>query len=286
MFKIYYNLTKPGIIYGNSITAIAGFLLASQGHFDFKLFVAMLAGLSLVIASACVFNNIYDREIDRKMERTRHRAVAAGLVLKRNAFVFGVVLIILGAFILRFHTTMTALLVALFGFFVYVFLYTPMKHRSVHATLVGALAGAVPPVVGYTAVSNQLDAGAIILFLILVAWQMPHFYAIAIRRLDEYAEAHIPVLPIKKGIRTTKYYILFYVMLYVLASVMLFGFHLVGYFYLVVALLLGLAWLRFAVQGFRSGIDDRKWARKMFFFSLVVLLVLSMAISISGIMRI
>jgi len=286
MLKAYYHLTKPGIIYGNAISAIAGFLLASKGHFDFNLFLATLVGLSFVIGSACVFNNIYDSEIDQKMARTRERAIASGLIAKGNAMIFGLVLLLLGVFILRFHTTMTAMWVALFGFLVYVFLYTPLKHRTVHATLVGSLAGAVPPVVGYTAVAGKIDAGAIILFFILVSWQMPHFYAIAIRRLDEYAEAHIPVLPIKKGIRTTKYYILFYIMLFILASVMLFAFHYVGYFYLVVALILGLIWLRSSIRGFKAGTDDRAWARKMFFFSLIVLLSLSIAISISGIMRI
>ncbi|MEJ0021846.1 MAG: heme o synthase [Candidatus Doudnabacteria bacterium] len=283
MFKIYYQLTKPGIIYGNAITTIAGFFLASRGHMNWRLLLATLVGLSLVIASACVFNNLYDRDIDRKMERTRSRALVTGSISKTNAIIFGIVLIFLGAFVLRFHTNTRALLAALFGFFVYVFAYTPLKHRSVHATLVGAIAGAVPPVVGYTAVTNRFDLAALLLFLILVAWQMPHFYAIAIRRLDEYRSAGIPVLPVQKGIAVTKINILLYIVAFIIATTLLTLFGFAGYIYLVVMLLFGLIWLTVCIQGFRANNNDSVWARNMFKFSLVVLLVFSVAISINAI---
>src|SRR4051812_23441537 len=123
MIKTYYHLTKPGIIYGNAITAMAGFFLASKGHFDPKLFVAMLVGLSLVIASGCVFNNIMDKDIDSKMDRTKNRAMVAGAISKVNATVYGTILLSLGVLSLFVLTNLSALFAALIGFIVYVFLY-------------------------------------------------------------------------------------------------------------------------------------------------------------------
>lgn len=283
MIKAYYQLTKPGIIYGNALPAIAGFLLASKGRFDVKLFVAMIVGLSLVVASACVFNNIYDRGIDAKMPRTKNRALVRGEISKTAATIFGGILIVCGILVLSLHTNRYSLFVALLGFVVYAFFYTPLKAKTVYATLVGSIAGAVPPVVGYTAVLARLDTAAVILFLILVFWQMPHFYAIAIRRQEDYAAANVPVLPIKQGIRNTKTHIISYIIGFILASAALSYFKFTGRIYLVVMLILGLMWLWFGVQGFWVP-DNKAWAKKMFLFSLVVLLVQSLLISINAVL--
>jgi protoheme IX farnesyltransferase len=286
MIKDYYELTKPGIIYGNAITAIAGFLLAwskllAKSTFDIKLFVAMLIGLSLVIAAGCVFNNIYDSKIDAVMERTKNRAIASGKISKRSAFIFGVILIFLGLFILHFHTNRSALLAALLGFVVYVFIYTPLKHKTVYATLIGAIAGATPPVVGYTAVTNNFDITAIILFIILVLWQMPHFYSIAIYRMKDYAAASIPVLPIKSGIKTTKIHILIYIIAFIVAAFSLRYYNITGDFYAGFTTVLGLTWLYYAIKGFKTP-DDVLWAKKMFKFSLIVLTSLSVLLALNN----
>jgi protoheme IX farnesyltransferase len=285
MFKTYYNLTKPGIIYGNIISTVAGFLLASRGHFSVQLFLATLIGISLVIASACVFNNIADSDIDDRMARTRNRALVTGTVSKQSAAIFGMILLLLGALALYYYTNRLALFVALIGFVVYVFVYTPLKRQSIHATLVGSIAGAVPPVVGYTAVTNRFDLGALLLFAILVVWQMPHFYAIAIRRLDDYAAAGIPVLPVKKGVAITKIQVIIYIILFLAATISLRVFKFTHDFYLGVMLVVGLYWLWMAVQGFKKNIDNKAWARKMFLFSLVILLVFSITVSIDAIIR-
>lgn len=283
MIKDYYHLTKPGIIYGNAITAIAGFLLASKGNLDGKLLLAMIIGLSLVIAAGCVFNNIYDSKIDSLMDRTKNRAIASGRISKRNAIIFGVILIFLGIFILHFHTNRPALLAASLGFVVYVFLYTPFKHKTVYATLIGAIAGATPPVVGYAAVTNKFDIGAIILFIILVLWQMPHFYSIAIYRMKDYAAASIPVLPIKSGIKTTKIHILIYIILFILAALSLRYYKIAGDFYAGFATILGLTWLYYAIKGFDVA-DDALWAKKMFRFSLIVLTSLSVLLALNSLL--
>lgn len=279
MFKSYYGLTKPGIIYGNAIPAIAGFLLASRGNISIKLFIAMIIGLSFVIASGCVFNNYIDRDIDGRMERTKNRALASGAIKPKSAIIFAGILLFLGTFILYFHTNISALFAALLGFFVYVFLYTPAKRKTQLATLIGAVAGATPPVVGYAAVTNRFDVGAVILFLILVFWQMPHFYAIALYRLNDYRQAHIPVLPVVKGPKAAKTSIIVYIIGFIIAACLLAFYGYAGNVYLVIALLLGLGWLGLGLQGFKVA-DDSRWARKMFLFSLVVLTILCVIISI------
>lgn len=275
--KTYCLLTKPGIIFGNAITTAGGFALASRGHIDVWLFLVTLVGLSLVIASACVFNNYIDRNADEKMTRTQNRPLVKGLISARGAMAFAIVLGSIGTLLLAVFANLLAVLIALFGFFVYVILYSFSKYHSVHGTLIGSIAGAVPPVIGYCAVSNRLDAGAWILFAMIVLWQMPHFFAIAIYRLEDYAAASIPVLPIKKGMLTTKIQMLLYIIGFIGASSMLVAFGYLEYAYLIVVALLGLAWVGLCIKGFKCD-NDRLWARTMFFFSLVVIMGLSIAI--------
>jgi protoheme IX farnesyltransferase len=285
LIRSYYYLAKPGIIYGNVITTVAGFLLASQNGFDTWLFVASIIGISFVMGSACVFNNIADRDIDIYMERTQNRALVTKKIPVRNALAYGIILGLIGFKVLFFFTTPIATMVAAVGFVVYVGLYTPLKKKTVHATLVGSISGAVPPVVGYTAVTGKLDTGAWILFAILTLWQMPHFYSIAIFRLNDYKKAMIPVLPAKKSIYATKIYIIVYIILYIIAAGLLTVAGYTGYIYLGVMAVTGLAWLWFALGGFRKGIVNEVWARKLFRFSLIVLLIFSLTVSISGIIN-
>ncbi|MES2272852.1 MAG: heme o synthase [Chlamydiota bacterium] len=282
MIKTYYLLTKPGIIMGNLITTASAFVLASRGHIDFRLFLSTVAGLFFVIASACVFNNYIDRDADRKMARTKNRALAKGLVSTRNAILFALFLGMTGISILSLYTNFLAALIASIGFFVYVALYSFWKYRTTYATLVGSISGAIPPVVGYCAASNRFDLGAALLFMILVLWQMPHFFSIAVYRFDEYAAASIPVLPALKGMQTTKIYMLLYIIAFTLAVLLLTVFGYTGYAYLTVAILLGSTWGWLCIKGFKAD-NDRVWARQMFRLSLVVITGLSIMMSLDGI---
>ncbi len=279
--KKYYRLAKPGMIYGNSLFAIGGFFLASKGHIHFSLFLAMLVGLALVMASGCVFNNYLDRDIDAKMSRTKKRALVAGSISGQNALIYACLLGLAGSTILGVWTNTLTQLIALAGLFAYVVLYGFGKRRTVHGTVIGSISGAIPPVVGYCAVTDHLDGGALLLFLILVFWQMPHFYAIAIYRFKDYAAAKIPVLPLKKGIRATKLQIAGYIVAFIAASVQLTVFGYTGYSYLVVMAIVGAAWLRLALLGFKTK-DDNAWARKVFFTSLAITVVFSLMISINA----
>jgi len=281
MIKTYYLLTKPGIIMGNLITTASGFLLASKGSFDPWLFLATLIGLGSVIASACVFNNYIDRESDKKMARTKNRALPQGIISSKKAIVFATFLGILGAVVMSLYTNFLSVALAAIGFFIYVGCYSLWKHHSRYATLVGSIAGAVPPVVGYCAVSGRFDVGATLFFLILVLWQMPHFFAIAMYRLHEYENAGVPTLPSQRGISTTKRHMMLYIVAFLLACGLLIAFGYTGLSYLIVVSILGLSWLALSVQGFRRE-DHVVWARSMFRLSLVVIMGLSVMISLDA----
>ena len=279
MLKRYLLVTKPGIIFGNLISVVGGFFLASKGSLELDIFLATLVGVSLVIASGCVFNNYIDRDIDCLMERTRNRVLVQGLIGPRASLGYATGLGVVGVALLYWVNPLSAALGGL-GFVVYVGLYTLwLKRRSVYGTLVGSLSGATPPVIGYCAVSNEFDSGALILLLIFSLWQMPHSYAIAIFRFKDYQAAAIPVLPVKKGIALTKSHILRYIMAFALATVMLtFSGH-AGLFYFTVATLVSLIWLVMAWKGFRVT-DDRVWARQLFIFSIVAITSLSLMMSV------
>lgn len=279
MLKSYYALTKPGIIRGNAITAIGGFFFASRGMPDLGLLMAMLVGLSLIIASSCVINNYTDRQIDKRMSRTKSRALVSGKISGRNALMYAAILGIAGILILGFFTNLLTLIIAIFGMFAYVVLYGIGKRRTVHGTLIGSISGSIPPVVGYTAVTNQFDVTALLLFTILVFWQMPHFYAIAIYRMKDYAAAAIPVLPIVKGMKVTKIQIAIYIVGFIAATQTLTLFGGASYAYAATMLLAGSVWLWLALKGFRAQ-DDIRWARSVFGFSLIVIIIFSITISL------
>ncbi|HUC31521.1 MAG TPA: heme o synthase [Candidatus Paceibacterota bacterium] len=298
--KDYYELTKSGLVFGNVITVIAGFLLGArvvQGasgtlSVNLWLLLATLVGISLVMASGCVFNNYIDRDIDARMERTKHRALVAGRISGRAALTFAAALGAAGFLILIFYTNLLAVAAALAGFIFYVFAYSLWgKRHTVYGTFIGAVSGATPPVMGYAAASGRIDAAAAILFLIMMTWQMPHFFAIAIRRQDDYAAAKIPVMPVRNGIRRTKFSMLIYIIEFVFAASLLFVFGYAGYVYLVIALVMGIAWLALSVRGLlmpgdasaSAALANRHWARQMFFLSLAVMMVLFITIAVGAI---
>lgn len=278
--KHFIQITKPGIIFGNVLSVAGGFFLASKGHVDIGLFLAAVIGTSLVVASGCVFNNCIDRDIDVKMERTKNRVLVQGLVSVKLALIYATVLGVVGVGLLYNKANALAALFAVIGFVIYVGFYSLyLKRRSVHGTLVGSLSGAMPPVIGYVAVSNTFDLAALTLLVMFSLWQMPHSYAIAIFRFNDYRAASIPVLPVKRGIRVAKRHILIYILAFLLATLMLtFGGY-AGLNYLAVAAAMGMYWLYMAWTGYKAK-DDTVWARKLFVFSIFTITALSVAMSL------
>lgn len=277
--KNYYSLTKPGLVYGNVISTIGGFLLASHGNINLHLLFATLIGISFIMASGCVFNCYIDIDIDKLMKRTQNRVLVKGLISKQHALIFGFVLLVIGVLDLAAFTNKLTVFIALVGFFVYVVLYTMwLKRISIHSTLIGSIAGASPIVVGYCAVTGNFDSCAQILFIILVVWQMPHSYALYIGFLDDYTKAAINILPVVKGIYWTKLNIVFYVISFFFAEMLLSVFNYVGYVYLVVMTFLSAIWVILAYKGLKVK-NIKKWARGIFFYSILVIVVFSVLIS-------
>lgn len=256
-------------------------MLASRWHIDFNLFIGVLLGTALVIASACVFNNYIDRNIDKKMNRTKKRALVTGEISTRAAMLFASLLGIAGFRLLLVYTNNLVALIGLVAFLDYIVLYGWAKRHSVHGTLVGTIAGAAPAVAGYCTVTGRFDFGAFIIFMIMVFWQMVHFYAIAIRRAKDYKAASIPVLPVVKGVRETKIQMLLYTIAFIFAVIDLSLRGYAGWTFAIVMAVLGITWLYKGLKSFKIT-DNVLWAKHMFLFSLIVLLALSVMLSLGS----
>jgi protoheme IX farnesyltransferase len=266
--KNYLLVAKPGIILGNLISAAAGYFLASKGRIDGFALAATLLGISLVVASGGVFNNWVDRNLDRKMLRTRHRALAQGLIKPSIAVSYAAILSLAGLALLWAAANPLAVVIVLAGLVIYVGVYSLyLKRNSVYSTVIGSLAGATPPLAGYCAVTGRFDLGAAILLSIFSLWQMPHCYAIAVFRFDDYTAAAI------------KKHMVGYILAFMAATLMLtFGGY-TGYRTLAVATGLGLSWLYMAWWGYQAS-NERLWGKKLFIFSILTIFILSVMMSI------
>lgn len=283
-WRDFVQVAKPGILMSNLITTFGGFWIASKWDIDWLLMLWTLIGTVLVMASGCVLNNYLDRDMDVKMTRTQQRALPTGVLTPTVVLVYGFVLGILGLIMLGTLVNVISALFGLLGLVVYVVVYTAwLKRTSVWSTTIGAISGAVPPVIGYTAVTGTVDIGAVLLFLILFFWQPPHFWALGIRRLEEYKAAGYPLLPVVKGIRATKISMMRYVIPLVPVSLLLYITDYVGIFYFISALVLGLIWVVMCVRGFRAE-DEIKWSKGVFVFSInyLTLLFIIMILDTAG----
>lgn len=280
----YLLVTKPWVVLGNLVSVAGGFLLAARGLVDVNLLLGAMAGTGLVIASGCVFNNCIDRDIDRKMARTRDRVLARRLMTPGAAVTYAALLGIIGMGLLWATVSALCVAIAASGLGIYVVIYSLLlKRRSVHGTLIGSLAGAVPPLVGYCAAAGRFDTGALILLAIFSMWQMPHAFAIAVARLDDYKAAAIPVLPVQRGVPATKQQTAFYILAFTAAALALgFGGY-VGPRYLAAVVSIGLIWLTIACWGYRGG-ETRRWARRLFVFSILNITVLCAMMAVDATM--
>lgn len=276
--KDFYRLVKPGIIYSNLMTAFAGYWMAAHWDVSWVHLIMTMLGTALVMAGGTVLNNYLDREMDAKMERTQNRALPSGRMSANVVLWYGIILGTIGLGVLYFGAqSPLATLIGLIGLFLYVWLYTAwFKRTSVWSTFVGAFSGATPPVIGYCAVSGTVDLGAVLLFAFLFLWQPPHFWALGIRRMEEYRAAGFPLLPVVKGTYVTKISMVRYVVLLVPVTVMLTAYGYVGYLFLFASTILGLIWAFMSIKGFKAtGEAEVVWAKRMFLFSLLYLTLLS-----------
>lgn len=279
MLKKYLFLTKPGILFGNFITTLGGFFLAAQGSIDILLLLLTLLGTTLVVASGCVVNNVIDQDIDIKMQRTQNRALVKKTISPTVALMYAFVLGFIGFSILWFGVNAYAFLFAIIGFIVYVGFYSLWtKRTSIHQTVIGSISGASPPVIGYTAVTHHFDVAALLLFLAYALWQMPHSWAIAIYRFDDYKNAGIPILPVARSIYRTKVECVIYILLFAAVLNGLYCFGYTNIFFLVTFNALTAYWLYLSIFGFKAE-NDQLWAKRFFLYSVILITLLSLSFS-------
>jgi heme o synthase len=271
-----WALTKPSIIRMCLVTTVGGLMLA-PGEIGFVRALAAVVGTALAVAGANAFNMWWERDLDAKMGRTKRRPLPARRLPPIVAVRFAWLLSIAAIVVLAVGTNALTTCLAALAIALYVLVYTPLKTRTPLALVIGAVPGAAPPLLGWTAVTGSIDLPGLVLFAILLAWQIPHFIAIALYRQSEYANAGIRVVPIVRGIPIAKIQAVAWAMVLVPISLMLVPLGVAGDTYLVCAFLLGTGFLSWSFTGLNDAAGPR-WARGFFLASLVYLPALTLAL--------
>src|SRR5690554_1040153 len=278
-WRDYLELTKPRVVALMIITSAIGMLLSTPGAIPWSVLLLGNLGIALCAGSAAAINHVVDRRIDIHMARTQRRPLAQGRVHPLHALLFALVLGVAGmAILLLWINALTAWLTlgSLLG---YAVIYTSFLKRATPQNIViGGLAGAAPPLLGWTAVTGRVDAEALLLVLIIFAWTPPHFWALAIHRKAEYALADIPMLPVTHGEQYTKVHILLYTLILLAVSLLPFAIRMSGPLYLICALLLGgrflyWAWVLYRDSRPRAAIGTFKYSIAYLFLLFIALLV-------------
>ncbi len=274
-------LVKPNITLLVLITTGGGLWLA-PGHLTLARLAAALLGTVAVVGAANTLNCYLERETDKYMGRTRKRPLPDGRMAPRVALWFGLALALASVPALTFLVNPVTGLLAAIALVSYVWIYTPMKQLSPAALLVGAIPGAMPPLMGWTAVTGRVEWPGVVLFGILFLWQLPHFIAISIYRQREYDRAGIQTLPGRRGAERARWHALFWTALLVPVSLMLVPLGVAGTTYAVLAAVLGLVFVVWALRGFARGAQLSRWARGLFLYSLVYLTLLFAALLVDA----
>ncbi|HEY1726089.1 MAG TPA: heme o synthase [Steroidobacteraceae bacterium] len=276
-WRHYLELTKPRVVALIVLTAIVGTLLASPGLPPLDALLFGNLGIALAAASAAAINHVLDRRIDAHMARTRKRPLPSGQLAPVQALSFALLLGLSSMVILvAFVNVLTAAL-TFASLIVYAVVYTVwLKRATPQNIVIGGAAGAAPPVLGWIAVTNHVDAQALLLFLIIFAWTPPHFWALAIARRHDYARADVPMLPVTHGVEFTRLHVLLYTVILCVVTLLPYMTGMSGLIYLAAALLLNARFLALAIELKRSGRDELPM--RMFRFSITYLMWLFLAL--------
>ena len=279
-WRNYFELTKPRVVMLIVFTAIVGMFVSVPGWPGLSALVFGTLGIGLASSSAAVFNHVLDARIDIQMMRTRGRPLPQGKLTEKSALVFASVLCVIAMIILwSLVNPLTAMLTfcSLIG---YAVIYTVwLKRATPQNIVIGGAAGAAPPLLGWVAVTNEIQSGALLLFLIIFVWTPPHFWALAIARKDEYAKVDIPMLPVTHGDAYTRLYILLYTILLVLITILPYLIGMSGLIYLLAAIVLDAWFLNYAIRMFREP-EEHELPMRTFKFSITYLGLLFGAILI------
>lgn len=270
----FLTLCKVKVVALIMLTAVVGMFLSTSGLPPMHLVILASIGIALASSSAAVFNHVIDQKIDNEMARTHKRPLPEGKISSKTALVFGVVIGVLGIGILVIGVnllTAVLTLIALIGYAVFYTMY--LKRATPQNIVIGGAAGAAPPLLGWTSITNSIELGALLLFLIIFIWTPPHFWALAIHRQKEYAKVNIPMLPVTHGHYFTRIQILLYTILLLVITIIPYLVGMSGLIYLVGAMVLGLGFLYFAVQMLRLP-EDKQLPMKTFGYSINYLMIL------------
>jgi len=275
--KNYYELCKPNVVLMMLITALVGSLLASKTLAPLSLIAFAMLGIGLCASSAAAINQIIDRKADANMNRTENRPIPQGEVSPINASIFAFILASLGAAILVIYVNALTALLTLASLIGYAFVYTVyLKRATPQNIVIGGLAGAAPPLLGWTAVTNSVDPNSLLLVLIIFAWTPPHFWALAIHRRDDYAKENIPMLPVTHGVQFTKLQIILYTIILILVSLLPFVVLMSGVLYLISSLILGAIFLYYSVRLYFD--QDNEYAFPTFVYSIYYIFLIFAAL--------
>ena len=267
----YIGIAKPGIVGLTLMAALTGIYFGNPGiHPDWQLILMTLVTLGLATAGACMINNAFDRDIDALMKRTSTRAVAAGKIPAKDAMITGLLLAFVSVLWMGAMVNPLAAMVTSVGVIGYAGVYTMLaKRRTPWANQLGGIAGAVPPMVGYVAVTNELGAAAWTLFLIMVVWQQPHALSLALKYRKDYARAGVPVIPVAKGVAATKKRIAMYCAALIPMAILPYAFGMAGDFYLATAIIFSMAFFVMSIRFLRS---EKDCDMRLFAFSIIYLI--------------
>jgi protoheme IX farnesyltransferase len=272
-WRRYYELTKPKVVALILFTAVVGMLLSTPGPIPLDLFVFGLLGIGLAAASGAVINHVVDQHIDAVMARTWNRPIPSGQMDTPHALSFAVALGAVSMLLLYLLVNPLTALLTFISLMGYAVIYTMFLKRSTPQNIVwGGAAGAAPPLLGWTAVTGQVETEGLLLLLIIFIWTPPHFWSLAIRRREEYAKAGVPMLPVTHGIAFTKLQILLYTVMLVAVTLLPFATHMSGLIYLAGAVSLGIGFIYHAVTLYRS--EGDRHAMKTFGYSIFYLSLL------------
>jgi protoheme IX farnesyltransferase len=281
ILQSYYQLTKPRIILLLLITTAGGMWIAAQGEVDSKLLIVTLLSGAFAAASANTINCLYDRDIDYIMERTRWRPIPSGRVRPRDALIFAIALAIASFTLLTVFANVLSACLAMSGIVIYVLVYTHwLKRHSTQNIVIGGAAGAIPPLVGWAAVTGDLSWAAWVLFAIIFLWTPPHFWALAMMIREDYAKVGVPMLPVVAGDALTARQIFYYTLALIPVTLLLvYPLHVMGAIYAGVALALGSLFVRKALQLLQAP-SDQQQARSVFKYSILYLMLLCAGMAI------
>lgn len=270
-WRDYLELTKPTVVALMILTSVIGMLLSVPGAVPLDILFWGNLGIALCAGSAATINHLVDRQVDLRMARTRNRPVATGRVKTDHAGIFATLLGVVGSVILVVYANVLTAVLTIASLLGYAVVYTLFLKRATPQNIViGGLAGAAPPILGWVAVTGEIHPHALLLVLIIFAWTPPHFWALAVHRVDDYAAADIPMLPVTHGERYTSLNILLYTLLLLATSLLPFVFHMFGWLYLVGALGLGLGFLYWAAVMMLD--PERRAGMKTFQYSIIYLM--------------